>query len=581
MWLAQQDTSGQPPGNGWQQILSAPRGKQGPAGKSIVGPQGKPGRNGADAVLPENFIEDVMALASERKAFEDGRSSAEAITSFRGYFSPSETYSSGDVVNFDGGLYLCISGGRFESIAAASGSWELMLGVPKFSTPAYMLWQGQWQNKTYSGGMVVRDGAWTMVAKTQTKDRAAPQPSGSPYYVSGLDDAPVWETDSATSTSLAYGQSYNYPVDGYGIEARLWVDEAATNIQYAVWIVTDPEGGANLDLLLPYQSFDSTGWKAIPYATTFVRAGVQFDILVRKRDILNVTTFSGNWNVFGVTSAQQMIPLSGEIRQLQTNASFFTINYIDADAVDRTAEIGTLDDGDQFEINGVIYYITEISLEATYAEIVVTPEVIATNGLTNITFTEFGETPINWVDITDHYVGNDAVNGFFSSTGYGNAVEDQNAYGIDIFVQEAFFSPDWDVVAVSGNTSPTSTELNQVETEWVKKSATELNSFQVSTTDDVWTEIGRKSIAPNTIIDGFSLIKAKRSDAFGQYRAQLDFIAGRDSGALKVDDKVDYILGDSLKVRAKEEGNDIVYEVEGESGQSWDWEMVIFFTERT
>ena len=49
MWLAQETTDGEPPGNGWQQILSAPRGKQGVAGKSIEGPQGKPGRNGLDA----------------------------------------------------------------------------------------------------------------------------------------------------------------------------------------------------------------------------------------------------------------------------------------------------------------------------------------------------------------------------------------------------------------------------------------------------------------------------------------------------------------------------------------------------
>jgi hypothetical protein len=44
-WQAIEDTSGEPPGNGWKQILTAPRGKQGEPGKSIVGPQGVPGRN--------------------------------------------------------------------------------------------------------------------------------------------------------------------------------------------------------------------------------------------------------------------------------------------------------------------------------------------------------------------------------------------------------------------------------------------------------------------------------------------------------------------------------------------------------
>jgi hypothetical protein len=44
LWQAMEDTDGTPPGNGWQQILNAPRGKQGLPGKSIEGPQGKPGR---------------------------------------------------------------------------------------------------------------------------------------------------------------------------------------------------------------------------------------------------------------------------------------------------------------------------------------------------------------------------------------------------------------------------------------------------------------------------------------------------------------------------------------------------------
>ena len=172
MWLAQEDTSGQPPGNGWQQILTAPRGKQGAAGKSIVGPQGKPGRNGADAILPANFIEDVMALAGERKAFEDGRSGAEAIVSFRGYFMPDETYRSGDVVSFDGGLYLCISGGRFDSIAKSQTSWELMLSVPKVGAGGVAtlnaeetLWIKSSSSPLKSAGVVTSGNSWTELAR--------------------------------------------------------------------------------------------------------------------------------------------------------------------------------------------------------------------------------------------------------------------------------------------------------------------------------------------------------------------------------------------------------------------------------
>jgi len=121
MWLAQEDTEDQPPGNGWQQILTAPRGRD---GKSITGPQGKPGRNGSDAQLPDGFLEELVSIASENKAFEDGREAAYPVTSFRGYFKAGEAYRSGDLLDFAGGLWLCIRSGTYESVAASSGAFE-------------------------------------------------------------------------------------------------------------------------------------------------------------------------------------------------------------------------------------------------------------------------------------------------------------------------------------------------------------------------------------------------------------------------------------------------------------------------
>jgi len=64
-WQAMEDTAGTPPGNGWRQILSAPRGKAGPAGKAIEGPQGKPGRNGRDSQLDDEFIADLRDIVSQ------------------------------------------------------------------------------------------------------------------------------------------------------------------------------------------------------------------------------------------------------------------------------------------------------------------------------------------------------------------------------------------------------------------------------------------------------------------------------------------------------------------------------------
>lgn len=66
MWQAMQDTAGQPPGNGWRQILSAVRGKPGTPGKP--GAPGKPGRN---AQLDEDLIADLKEMVAQWRGQEN------------------------------------------------------------------------------------------------------------------------------------------------------------------------------------------------------------------------------------------------------------------------------------------------------------------------------------------------------------------------------------------------------------------------------------------------------------------------------------------------------------------------------
>jgi hypothetical protein len=69
IWIAIEKTDGEPPGNGWKQILTAPKGGRGPQGKSIQGPQGVPGRNGRDA-----NIEEVVEIVFQRlKEYLEGK----------------------------------------------------------------------------------------------------------------------------------------------------------------------------------------------------------------------------------------------------------------------------------------------------------------------------------------------------------------------------------------------------------------------------------------------------------------------------------------------------------------------------
>ena len=182
MWQAMEDTDGEPPGNGWKQILNAPRGKQGPAGKSIEGPQGKPGRNGRDGKDAELDWE-LLRVFVDNLMTTDPRSEAHPIRAFRGYHSYSESYAAGDIALYDDTLYLATRNVQGERIADDPDAWETLIGVDRLHTPNYMLWKGTWNSSlAYGVGSVVRDGDWTMVSVCENNsDRPAPQPLGDPF----------------------------------------------------------------------------------------------------------------------------------------------------------------------------------------------------------------------------------------------------------------------------------------------------------------------------------------------------------------------------------------------------------------
>ncbi len=571
MWLAQEDTAGQPPGNGWQQILTAPRGKQGPAGKSIVGPQGKPGRNGMDAVLPENFIDDVMALASERKAFEDGRSGAEAITSFRGYFAPGEVYRSGDVVNFDGALYLCTSGGGFRSIAESQGSFELMLSVPKFTSPAYMLWQGQWEQKTYNGGHVVRDGDWTMVALTKTSDRAAPQAIGDP--VQGYNGASP--TTSASAKQVIQGARYNSAEPVWINGFRFYT---VTDNFYRVFSVS---ANGQVNELISFVA-GSTGWNDFAAGPYLVPAGANFDLFsATSEPDPTPTIFSGDWAYS--TPQNPAAPSTGAITHSRSQPGVMDISATDDNAGDRYAELALLGVGDIIDDGTVRWAIQSSTDNTTYFTFGVSPATNSTEGTKKFDFETVTPTPITYLSDPDYYLSNPRVQGLLGiDTYYQDIVPDENAYGADIILQDASISPDWEMVAYSsGGAGVASPSLNQYEHDWVSASAAAVDFGLVQTTDNTWTEIDRYTPAQNSAFVASLIFEGKRDDAWGVFYAEYKVVVENDGGALSATDIEVLRHSDNLQimVRSVVDGADVAFEVRGATGQTWNWKLVTFYNE--
>jgi hypothetical protein len=464
MWLAQEDTSGQPPGNGWQQILSAPRGKQGPAGKSIVGPQGKPGRNGADAMLPDNFIEDVMALASERKAFEDGRSGSEAITSFRGYFTPDETYRSGDVVNDSGSLYLCTSGGMFSSIARGQDSWELMLNVPKLGAPPHMRWiyDGYTLGNTYLKNDTLREAGWTMIANKQTTDYPSPRPIGPSFPV--YDGTLVPSTVSAKV--VTYGTRYTWTTNGYILSYR--VDITAGN-RYEIYLVKDPLG---IDERVPLAEFTAltTGWKEYSIEPIIVLAGTVFDLVVvtvEPDPAPTSVTLSYDYQ----TPQNPTAPVAGQISHSRGQPDLMQVSNTDQNG-DQTATIEGLSAGDTINCAGLTYTVLANIPAVGYANLTVSPAATGLPiGIQDVTFNTTVPTDIPYGIETDYWLSS-PYNGqglYAVDAPYTDNPPNDNAYGADITIQDIDISEDWDVVAVSSDVG--SGDSVEIRTENVLRTA--------------------------------------------------------------------------------------------------------------
>ena len=81
----------------------------------------------------------------------------------------------------------------------------------------------------------------------------------------------------------------------------------------------------------------------------------------------------------------------------------------------------------------------------------VEPEARASENLYSCVFTTYTASPLDSFQITNHYAGNDNVWGFKQVGGYDPlaVVLDKDAHGIDVQVQDAYVSEDWEYLAIT------------------------------------------------------------------------------------------------------------------------------------
>lgn len=305
---------------------------------------------------------------------------------------------------------------------------------------------------TYYPQQAVLDEGWTMVANKETSERAAPQPTGAPFNAyAGLDP-----TAQAVAKQLIMGNRYTFGIVGFLQGYRIYT---ITGNSYSVFSVRDPAGSAKLTELLTFTA-SVTGWVEFGLDQRVVSAGTVFDLLVVVQEPdPTPTTFVGNWNY--TTPNNPSAPTAGVMVHANTTSSTISIHKTDSDAVDRTADLSGLTAGDIIDSGNIRWAIQAIADQGAYYDYAVAPATQdSPDGVRSFTFETVTATPITHLSDTNYWGLNPfpggAVEGLYIADGlYGDIIPDTSAYGVDLTIQRAVVSEDWDLLATSGVTSST------------------------------------------------------------------------------------------------------------------------------
>ena len=297
------------------------------------------------------------------------------------------------------------------------------------------------------------EGDWSGVANKDTTDSPAPVLLGDPFNAYNG----TIGSDAVLVKQVIAGQRYTFAEGGFINEYRV---NTVIGNEYQVYSVKDPLGSPIINLI---SSFTATvsGWVNFNIIDVFVNAGEPFDLIVKinEPDPAPVI-FTGDWNYF--TPNNDDAPAVGQILQSNSSPNLFNVNYTDNISGDRKAELVALSVGDIIEKGGLRWSIQSNTDNGTYATFGVAPAVQdSPDGLYTFAFETTAPVPVTYAVDVDYWLGSATVQGLFIADGdYNDIVPNDNAYGVDLVLQRATVSPDWDLLPSGGSASNNSGSNN-------------------------------------------------------------------------------------------------------------------------
>lgn len=380
------------------------------------------------------------------KAWYDRKAGEPAL----GYIAPTDAQSAIDQIYDDIGITSGDVTGPFSSIDGSPAVFDGSSGKILRQGARSMRWTGAFTTigTIYDADDVTLDDDWLMIANKPTSDRPAPQASGDPFYgYTGVSMAPA----SPSAKLVTMGQRYEFQQSGWLNGWRLLQHSGQ---HYAVYTITDPEGTRVKKLLASFEA-TTDGWANYAIDPVLVASAAKFDLLVVvKSGAPAETTWTGDWDY---TSPQNAgVPATGQIIHSKGSPGLLQVSKTDQASGDRSVELEALQAGDEVEAGATTWTIQHVADQASYMDFNVVPETHSSVGVQAVTFHTVTAEPV-FVDWEAAYwptSQHPQVEGLYTTTGgLDDAVLNTNAYGIDIQVQSAEISVDWDALSTSGGGS--------------------------------------------------------------------------------------------------------------------------------
>lgn len=325
-------------------------------------------------------------------------------------------------------------------------------------------WLNKWGEGTYEKHDMVIDGTWTMIANTQTTDRAGPQATDAPEETPAVDSV---FTTASNSSVIKMVHHFSITNPGWINDVRILVP--SWNLD-AVSRVTLFNLTTNTSVIINNPILNSGNWVIVRNQNTFVSIGDQFEVWFEFFNSSAANSVDGGWlsSINTGTPALSTFRIDSAIIPTVIN-----IDHTDLDTDNRSSELDGVTVGSIILIAETDDPTRNVEVEVTSVDTV--PASYTGYG---VSLVQLGSKPIRdsrtctvnidvpitqpsqYSRIADYYLGITNQPTFATVTTklyYGNVqqADVDDAYGIGVTFHAALISPDWDFISSGASGSAT------------------------------------------------------------------------------------------------------------------------------